>query len=38
MILYMLTQWSTLLTMAEHLIDTDGEFRIKYVDFCGAFY
>ena len=37
MILNMLTQWSTLLTVAEHLIATDGEFRIKYVDSSGAF-
>ena len=37
MILNMTTQWSTLLTVAKHLVDTDGEFRIKYIDFCGAF-
>ena len=38
MILNMSTQWSTLLTVADHLIDTDGAFRIKYVDSCGAFH
>ena len=37
MILNISTQWSTLLTVAGHLIDTDGEFGIKYVDSCGAF-
>ena len=38
MILNMSTQWSTLLTVADHLIDTDGEFRTQYVDSCGAFH
>ena len=38
MILNMSTQWSTLLTVANHLIDTDGEFRIEYVDSCEAFH
>ena len=37
MILNMSTQWSILLTVAKHLIDTDQEFRIKHVDSCGAF-
>ena len=38
MILNMSTQWSTLLTVADHLIDTDGEFRTQYVDCCRAFH
>jgi len=38
MILNMSTQWSTLLTVADHLIDTDGEFRTQYVDSCRAFH
>ena len=38
MIFNMPTQWSTLLTVADHLIDTDGEFRTKYVDSCRAFH
>ena len=38
MILNMSTQWITLLTVADHLIDTDGEFRTQYVDSCRAFH